>query len=76
MKRIKITSKEVAFLTGSGVRNGCKIINKIKMRLNKNKDQFLTRWEFADYMSISKEEIDYGLSLKNRDNTNLKNRNK
>ena len=64
MKRIKITSKEVAFLTGSGKRNGCKIINKIKIKLGKNKEQFITRWEFAEYMAISKKEIDYGLSLK------------
>ena len=66
MKRIKITSKEVAFLTGSTERKARYTINKIKMSLEKNKDQFITRWEFASFMNISREEIDYGLSLKEK----------
>jgi len=66
MKKIKITSKEVAFLTESSERNACRIINRIKMKLGKNREQFLTQWEFAAFMKISREEIDYGLSLKKK----------
>ncbi len=57
MKRICITTSDVALITGKTSRQARNIINDIKDYLGKSKHQVVTVKEFCQYMGIPEEDI-------------------
>lgn len=56
-KRIVIYPKDVMVLTGRSERYGRELIRKIKDYLDKEKHQFVTTHELADYLGLDVEEV-------------------
>jgi len=56
-KRICIYPKDIQLITGRSERYGRKLLNDIKKHFGKQKHQFITSEEFAEYSGLSKDEI-------------------
>lgn len=52
MERICVFPKDVSRITGLGDRYAQKLVQEIKINLNKKKHQFITKQELADYLGI------------------------
>lgn len=52
MKRLCIYAKDVSIITGRGQRYAQRLLQSIKISLKKDKHQFVTIQEFADYTGI------------------------
>ena len=56
--RVVIYPKDIQLLTGKSYRYAVKLHNQIRTLLNKEKHEFLTIYEFADYTGISPDNLD------------------
>jgi len=52
MERLCVFPKDVARITGMGDRYSQKLLQELKLLLNKKKHQFVTKQELADYLGI------------------------
>lgn len=55
--RVCIYPKDVQRITGKSERYGRKLLQKIKMQLNKQDHQFVTVEDFSNYTGIKQEQI-------------------
>ncbi|MCX2573998.1 hypothetical protein [Pedobacter sandarakinus] len=54
MKRVCIYPKDVSLLTGKSLRHAQMMLKNLKLLLGKNKFQYITIDEFAEYSGIDK----------------------
>lgn len=57
MKSICICPKDISKNLGYGERKAQRMLNKIKQHLKKEKHQFVTKKEFAEYAGIPEDEL-------------------
>jgi len=57
MKKICIYPKDVSRVLGIGERKAQRLLNKIKIFMNKERHQYITKREFAQYTGIPEDEI-------------------
>ena len=57
-KRVCIYPKDIAIITGKSERHGRRILERIKLELQKESHQIITINEFCTYMGLDKVEID------------------
>jgi len=65
MKVLVIYPPEVSFILNRSESHARAIIRKIKKDLGKQKYQYVTRKEFADYFKIDYKELEEALNTKN-----------
>ncbi|MNK36671.1 hypothetical protein D3C87_552260 [compost metagenome] len=58
MERICVYPKDVCKATGHGERQAQRLLKKIRIALNKEKDQFITKKEFCDFTGIDPDLMD------------------
>jgi hypothetical protein len=58
VKRICIYPKDIALITGKSERHGRRILERIKLELQKDTHQIVTINEFCNYMGVEKREIE------------------
>jgi len=58
MKRVCIYAKDIQLITGRSERYAYKVLSRIKKAKGKNKNQFVTIQEFAEYSGIDQELIE------------------
>jgi hypothetical protein len=56
-KRLAITAKDIAIVTGKHVSSSYRLINSIKDALNKKPHQILTLREFCNYEGLELSEV-------------------
>lgn len=52
MERLRVFPKDIITITGYGYRYSQKLLAEIKVSLKKEKHQFITKQELADYLGI------------------------
>ena len=58
MKKICVYPKDASRILDIGNRKAQRLINKIRVFLNKEKHQYITKKEFSQYTGIPEEDID------------------
>lgn len=58
MKRICIYPKDIARITGMGLRKAQKLLQNIRFIYNKQKHQYITKKELADHLGIDEKDIE------------------
>ncbi|MFD2164533.1 hypothetical protein ACFSJU_19160 [Paradesertivirga mongoliensis] len=56
-ERICIYPKDVMLITGRSERSGCRLLQTIKKKYNKTKNQFVSISEFSEYTGLQIDEI-------------------
>ena len=58
MERVCVYTQDVVLVTGRSERYAQRLLKEIRMSLNKEKDQFITKKEFCDYTGIDPDLMD------------------
>ena len=58
IKRVCIYPKDVMRITGKSERASRKLLAKIKIHLKKEEHQFITIFEFSDYIGVDKNTVE------------------
>jgi len=56
-KRIAITTSDIAFITGKSLRHSRTLLRKIRITLNKSKEQIVTFKEFSLFIGVEEVEL-------------------